>query len=263
MTGVQTCALPIWVKIQEALQKFVTQVELTKDPLTYKVYEQNFREYSEWTKLTYVDQIDKDHLFEYRKHVMDGGNQRLTADWKLLRINKMVKVTLKLDHGRGPIKKSDLGKMKPNGDPEIYTPQELQAFFGACKPDEHLRYSALREPAFRKEELMYLEREDVLISQQMLRVRSKERHGEDGNLLYKYEAKADSERDVPISRQLMERIVSHMISHRHRLVFCTRSGRPDTHLWDKIKSIAKRANLDSSRFNLKKFRATRDRKNVV
>jgi integrase len=110
---------------------------------------------------------------------------------------------------------------------------------------------------FIKEELMYLEREDVLISQQMVRVRSKERHGEDGNLLYKYEAKAGSERDVPISRQLMERIVSYMISHGHRLVFCTRSGKPDTHLWDKIKSIAKRANLDSSRFNLKKFRATR------
>jgi hypothetical protein len=44
-----------WVKIQEAVQKFVTQIELTKDPLTYKVYEQNLREYSEWTKLTYVD----------------------------------------------------------------------------------------------------------------------------------------------------------------------------------------------------------------
>jgi hypothetical protein len=40
--------------------------------------------------------------------------------------------------------------MKPTGDPEIYTPQDLQAFFGACKPDEHLRYSALREPAFHK-----------------------------------------------------------------------------------------------------------------
>jgi len=244
------------VKIQEAVQKFVTQIELTKDPLTYKMYEQNLREYSKWTKLTYVDQIDKDHLFAYRKHVMECGNERLTADWKLLRINKMVKVTLKLDHGKGPIKKSDLGKMKPNGDPAIYTPQELQAFFGAFKPDEHLRYSALREPAFRKEELIYLEKDDVLVSQQMLRVKSKERHDDDGSLLYKYEAKADSERDVPISRELMDRIVRHLATRRYRLVFCTRSGKPDTHLWDKIKSIAKRANLEPDRFNLKKFRAT-------
>lgn len=177
------------VTLREAVQKFTTQIELTKDPLTYKVYEQNLREYSEWTKLTYVDQIDKDHLFEYRKHLTDGGNEGLTADWKLLRINKMVKVTLKLDHGKGPIKKSDLGKMKPNGDPDIYTSQALQAFWGACKPDEHLRYSALHEPAFRKEELMYLEKDDVLVSQQMLRVRSKERRDDDGNVLYKYAAK--------------------------------------------------------------------------
>jgi integrase len=244
------------VTIKEAVQQFVTQIELTKNPLTYKIYEQNLREYSEWTKLTYVDQIDKDHLFKYRKHVMDGGNERLTADWKLLRINKMVKTILKLDHGKGPVKKSDLGKMKPNGDPDIYTPQELQAFFRACRPHEHLRYSALREPAFRKEELMYLEKEDVLVSQQMLRVRSKDRRDDDGNLLYKYEAKADSERDVPISSELMDRIVRHLASHPHRLVFCTRSGKPDTHLWDKIKSIAKRAKLDPARFNLKKFRAT-------
>jgi integrase len=146
--------------------------------------------------------------------------------------------------------------MRPNGDPDIYTPQELQALFEACRPDEHLRYSALREPAFRKEELMYLEKDDVLVSQQMLRVRSKERYDDDGNLLYKYEAKADSQREVPISRELADRIVRYMTSHEHRLVFCTRSGKPDTHLWDKIKSIAKRAGLDATHFNLKKFRAT-------
>jgi hypothetical protein len=74
--------------IQEAVQKFVTQIELTKDPLTYKVYEQNLRQYLEWTNLTYVDQIDKDHLFEFRKHVVDGGNESLTADWKLLASTK-------------------------------------------------------------------------------------------------------------------------------------------------------------------------------
>ena len=243
--------------IQEAVQKFVAQIELTKDPLTCKAYEQNLRQYLEWTNLIYVDQIDKDHLFEFRKHVMDGGNESLTADWKLLRINKMVKTSLKSDHGKGPIRKSDLGKMRPNGDPETYTAQQLQVFFGACRPHENLRYSALHETAFRKEELMYLEKDDVLVAEQMLRVKSKERRDVNGEMLYKYEAKADSERNVPISRELMNRIVRHMNSHNHRLAFCTREGTPDTHLWDKVKSIAKRAKLDPTCFNLKKFRSTR------
>ena len=38
-------------------------------------------------------------------------------------------------------------------------------------------------------------------------------------------------------------------------MFCTSSGRPDTHFWDKLQTIAKRAALGG--FDLKKFRATR------
>jgi hypothetical protein len=57
---------------------------------------------------------------------------------------------------------------------------------------------------------MYLEREDVLVDRQMLRVQSKTRYDEDGNLLYDYKAKANSEREVPISKELMQRIVNHM-----------------------------------------------------
>jgi hypothetical protein len=146
------------ITIDEGVQTFLSGVELTKDPETFDLYEQNLREYSAWTKLIYIDDIDKDHLFAYRKHLMDGGNERLTADWKLLRINKMVKAILKLDQGKGPIKKSDLGNMKPNGDPDINTRDELEAFFNACTPKENLRYSTLHQSAFRKEELMYLEK---------------------------------------------------------------------------------------------------------
>jgi site-specific recombinase XerD len=90
---------------------------------------------------------------------------------------------LGLADGKGPIKKSDLGKMKPNGPPKIYTKSEIDAFFKASKPDEELRYRSLYEPVFRKKELIYLEKEDVLVEQQMLRVQSKIRYDENGNVL--------------------------------------------------------------------------------
>ncbi len=109
-----------------------------------------------------------------------------------------------------------------------------------------------------EKKLIYLEKEDVLRDRQMLRVQSKTRYDENGNLLYKYKAKANSEREVPISKELMERIVAHMNDPKHpksRLVFCTSTGRPDTHLWDKIQVIAKRAGMGG--FDLKTFRATR------
>lgn len=53
--------------------------------------------------------------------------------------------------------------MKPNGPPRIYAKSHLEAFFKACTADQELRYRALYEPAFREEELMYLEKEDVLV----------------------------------------------------------------------------------------------------
>jgi integrase len=62
--------------------------------------------------------------------------------------------------------------MKPNGPPKIYTKTQIEGFFKACKSDEELRYRSLYEPAFRKKELIYLEKEDVLVEQQMLRRRS-------------------------------------------------------------------------------------------
>lgn len=92
----------------------------------------------------------------------------------------------------------------------------------------------------------------------MLRVQSKTRYDENGNHLYKFKAKANSEREVPISKELMERIVAHMNDPAHpksRLVFCTSTGRPDTHLWDEIQVIANRAGMGG--FDVKTFRATR------
>lgn len=56
----------------------------------------------------------------------------------------------------------------------------------------------------------------------------------------------------------MQRIVAHInnpLRPKSRLVFCTRTGKPDTHLWDKLQAIAKRAGL--GKFDLKTFRATR------
>jgi integrase len=254
--------------IADAIERFLQRVELSQDPDTLKAYRQSLRQFERWTDRKFVDEIDHDHLMAYRnwllrngnekKNAKTKGNDKLTADWKALRVNKLVKVTMGLPHGKGPIKKSDLGKMKPNGPPKIYAKSHLEAFFKACTADQELRYRALYEPAFREEELMYLEKEDVLVEKQILRVQSKTRYDENGVMLYEYGAKAGSEREVPISKELMHRIVKHMNDPDHpnsRLVFCTSSGRPETHFWDKLQPIAKRAGMGG--FNLKTFRATR------
>lgn len=148
--------------ITDSVERYLQRVESSQDPQTLKAYKQSLREFQSWTTLTHMDEIDHDHVMAFRKHAEFEGNSRLTADWKAMRVNKFIKVTLGLADGKGPIKKSDLGKMKPNGPPKIYKKSEIEAFFKACKPDEELRYRSLYEPAFRKKELIYLEKEDVL-----------------------------------------------------------------------------------------------------
>jgi len=260
-------------KIGEAIEDRLRRIEISFDWKTLKAHRQALHQFEKWIdqqkpKPQFVDEIKHDHVMAFRNWLLKNGNEKkyskkkgndkLTADWKAARVNQFVRLTLGLTPGNGPVKKSDLGKMKPSGPVKIYSKLRLEAFFKLCKPDEDLRYCSLYEPAFRKEELMYLEREDVLVDRQMLRVQSKSRYGEDGNLLYEYKAKANSEREVPISKELMQRIVNHMNAPgrpKSRIVFCTSTGRPDTHLWDKLQAIAKRAGLGG--FDLKTFRATR------
>lgn len=256
------------VTIADAIERRLHSIEVTFEPDTLKSHRQALRQFVKWTSRRFVDEIDHDHLMEFRnwlvKHgnehrfLKNPGNDKRTADRKASHVNQLVRITLGLSEGKGPIKKSELGKIKRVGPVKVYSRAQREAFFRICKPHEQLRFRTLYEPAFRKKELMYLEKEDVLRDRQLLRVRSKTRYDENGDLLYKFKAKANSEREVPISKELMERIVAHMNDSAHpksQLVFCTSTGRPDTHLWDEIQVIAKRAGMDG--FDLKTFRATR------
>jgi integrase len=256
------------ITIADAIERRLHSIEVTFEQDTLKSHRQALRQFEKWTGRHFVDEIDHDHLMEFRNWLMKHGNEhrflknpgndKRTADRKASHVNQLVRITLGLPEGKGPIKKSELGKIKRIGPVKIYSATQKEAFFSNCTPYEELRFRTLYEPAFRKKELVYLENEDVLRDRQMLRVQSKTRYDENGNLLYKFKAKANSEREVPISKELMERIVAHM-NHpaypKSRLVFCTSTGSPDTHMWDKAQTIAKRAGMDG--FDLKTFRATR------
>ena len=256
------------ITIADAIETRLHSIEVSFELDTLKSHRQALRQFEKWTKRHFVDEIDHDHLMEFRNWLMKHGNEhrflknpgndKRTADRKASHVNQLVRITLGLPEGKGPIKKSELGKIKRVGPVKIYSAAQKDAFFRNCTPYEELRFRTLYEPAFRKKELVYLEKEDVLRDRQMLRVRSKTRYDEHGNFLYKYKAKANSEREVPISKELMEQIVAHINDPAHpksQLVLCTSTGRPDTHLWDKIQVIAKRAGMGG--FDLKTFRATR------
>jgi hypothetical protein len=110
-----------------------------------------------------VDEIDHDHLMEFRNWLMSRGNEhwflknpgddKRTADRKASHVNQLVRITLGLPEGKGPIKKSDLGKIRRIGPVKIYSAAQKEEFFRNCKPSEVSRFRKLYEAAFRKKEL--------------------------------------------------------------------------------------------------------------
>lgn len=179
------------VTIADAIERRLHSVEVSFEPDTLQSHRQALRQFEKWTKRHFVDEIDHDHLMEFRNWLMKHGNEhrfltnpgndKRTADRKASHVNQLVRIALGLPEGKGPIKKSELGKIRRIGPVKIYSPAQKEAFFRNCKPYEELRFRTLYEAAFRKKELIYLEKEDVLRDRQMLRVQSKTRYDENGN----------------------------------------------------------------------------------
>ncbi|MGA8011780.1 MAG: hypothetical protein WB949_05075, partial [Candidatus Acidiferrales bacterium] len=170
------------ITIADAIEARLHTVQVSFSADTLKAHRQTLRQFEKWTDRHFVDEIDHDHLLDFHRWLMEKGNDhrymkkkgndKHTADWKTMRVNQFVRKTIGLPDGKGPIRKSELGNMKRSGPVKTYSQVQKEAFFKACKSYEELRYGTLYEPAFRKKELMYLEREDVRPDRQTLLVRS-------------------------------------------------------------------------------------------
>src|SRR5579864_4988155 len=116
--------------IADAIERRVHSIEISRTADTLKAHRQALRQFEAWSERYYperkfVDEIDHDQIMEFRNWAVRYGNEKrnskkkgndlLTANWKAIRVNQFVKFTLGLPQGTGPIKKSDLGKMKPSG----------------------------------------------------------------------------------------------------------------------------------------------------
>jgi integrase len=74
---------------------------------------------------------------------------------------------------------------------------------------------------------------------------------------WKYQTKTGVSRNVWIPKELMDRLLRRRAGKRpSKLLFGTANGKPDYHVWDRLKAIAKRAGLDPTTVWVHKWRAT-------
>lgn len=238
---------------------------------TVSAHEHAVREFLEWAKMpkkgrgiVHVDEISKPLLRRFFEYLVDGeedddgpANHPFTAAFKVMRVNSFVRAVLGLEPGKGPVTKKDYKReLKSSRAPAIYTRQDLDALFSVMNEEEHLIFSTLYEAGLRKRELMHLEESDLINDELVpgcfkteIRVESKPH--------WKHQTKTGSDRLVYVPKSLMDRLMAWKTKPRaSKLLFGTSAGKPDYHLWDRLKAIAKRAGLDPTTVWLHKFRST-------
>jgi len=208
----------------------------------------------------FVEEIDKAHLRKFFDYLVDDEpeNCPFTAAWKVLRVNKFIRTVLKLDPGKGPIKKSDYKRELKRGEdaPEINTRDELKILFGAMTLDESVLFETFLKAAPRKKEMMFLEDDDLIVEtlapglvRREVRITSKDHWG--------FTTKNGKTRFVPIPADLMDKLLAQKAKERpSKLLFGTSKGKPDYHMLDTLRAIADRAGLDPDQFWLHKLRST-------
>jgi integrase len=263
--GVQDPTLPDpRVPISVAINVYLDG--LTGSKATKKAHRHDLREFEAWNeglehrKKKFVEEIDKVHMRRFFEYLVDDEpeNCPFTAAWKLLRLNKFIRTVLHLDPGKGPIKKSDYKRELKRGEdpPEIYTRDELKVLFGVMTPDEVALFETLLKAGLRKQEVMFLEDDDLIVEtlgpglvRRDICVQSKPHWG--------FVTKNGKKRLVPIPADLMNKLLAVKAKVRpSKLLFGTSLGKPDYHILDTLHSIAKRAGFDPSNFWLHKFRST-------
>jgi integrase len=238
---------------------------------TVSAHRQAVSEFQQWAArpkngrgIIYVDEITKPLLRKFFDYLVDGdededgpANCPFTAALKIMRVNCFVRSVLHLEPGKGPATKRDYKReLKSSRVPEIYSKQDMDRMFSVMDEEEHLIFSTFYESGLRKRELMHLETTD-LICDELVPGRFKTEIRVQSKPAWKFQTKTGSGRTVWVSKELIDRLQERRATRRaSKLLFGTSAGKPDHHLWDKLKAIARRAGLDPATVWLHKWRAT-------
>jgi integrase len=132
--------------------------------------------------------------------------------------------------------------------PQDYTDAELEKFFKVCTKEEYALFLTFLLTGFREQEIVHLSWDDINFNLNTVRVTAKPDLG--------FSPKRWEEREVPVSKRVMEVLKVHPRVIGSRFVFPSPRGNRELHFLDKCKGIAERAKLDPTHFHLRKFRST-------
>ena len=252
------------VTLSVAITGYLDDIKESRKHGTWELQSHSLREFAKFCKLTYVDEIEREHLLKFKTKVSQTRSPRTVSN-VLMRISQFHRAMKGLDPGKGLITTKDVSYTETI--PEIYTDEELEKFFNACDPYQHLVFTTFLQTGFRMQEIAFLSWQDIDFQQGTISVTAKED--------LKFTPKTAEERSVKVPSALIARLVERReaLRLRHtkqRLVFPTKKGNANGHFLEILKAITTEAGLGCGhckgcqgkkqlgceRWFLHKFRAT-------
>jgi integrase len=206
--------------------KFLADYKLSQSAESHALMSQTLDEFRTFVKKTNLKEITRADLLKYKQWLVNRERTLRTAGNKMLRVNQFLRTALGVEAGKGLVTVKD-AKFTER-EPEVYTDDELEAFFAACSPFHSLVFHTLLMSGLRKQEMENLEWPDINFSTGTLSVRAKKT----------FQPKDWEERDIEMPEELREMLFS--ARQERGLVFCTKTGKKYTHVWDDCKDIAKK-----------------------
>ena len=225
--------------IIEAIDSYLKDVEPPQREFkTYEEYRNVLYRFRDSCKKKLVKEVDRKDCLEFIRHLYSIGNEARTVYNRIGIVQQWLRLNgiTGLLHGRD--KPSFVTNMR-----EMYQPEELQALFRACEPDEKIRYLFFLLTGERDKEVRYTAWSDVDFNRKCVRVTAKKQLG--------FKPKDKEEREIPVPASLLDALCAYKAQqprfNRNDLVFPTSEGRPDKKLENKLKRIAWREGLNCGR----------------
>src|SRR5262249_40256825 len=141
------------------LWKFLADYKLSQSGESHALMLQTLEEFRVFVKKTNLKEIARADLLKYKQWLLNRDRSFRTAGNKMLRVNQFLRNALGVEAGKGLVTVKD-AKFTER-EPEVYTDDEMEAFFAACSEFHSRVFHTLLMAGLRKQEMENLEWPDI------------------------------------------------------------------------------------------------------
>ncbi|MGH9604832.1 MAG: tyrosine-type recombinase/integrase [Terracidiphilus sp.] len=227
------------VTVADAIDAYLKDVEPPQREFkTYEEYRNVLYRFRDNCKKKLAKEIDRKDCLGFIRHLYSIGNEARTVYNRIGIVQQWLKLNGITGLLQGRDKPSFVTNMR-----EMYQPEDLEALFRACDPEERIRYLFFLLTGERDKEVRYTSWSDIDFNRKCVRVTAKKQLG--------FKPKDKEEREIPVPAALLDALREYKARQTgfnlNDLVFPTSEGRPDKKLENKLKRIACRAGLNCGR----------------